>query len=80
MHWRKIPIEDHYLKLRQHLPLDTQFIAIWKGVMCLCEYDENEDRFYIGMLPSTGMGFFRLDKDRECKFTYVLDVILPKEI
>lgn len=63
------------------LPRDNRgvFIALWKGCVCLTEYDEDEDRFYISMMPATHMGSWQVHQEREGKFTHWCEANLPED-
>lgn len=76
MKWQKI--EDRS-KARDYLPKDKPFLAFWKGVICLCQFDEDEDQFYIGFLPTEYTGFFKVAKEREGKFTHWIELELPED-
>jgi hypothetical protein len=56
---------------RKYLPMDGEtFLAIWKGQFCLSCYDDEEDCFWLQMLPGTYSGDMKLIKEREYKFTH----------
>ncbi len=74
--WITIPKDKNP---RDLLPKDKPFLALWKGAICLCEFDEEINRFYIGMMPASYLGFWKLDIDREKKFTHYANVELPKD-
>lgn len=71
MNW--IRIED------QPLPKDRQFLALWKGGICLAEYDEEEGRFYICMFPASIAGIMRVSQERENKFTHWCELERPED-
>lgn len=74
MDWIKLPEGFH--NGRTHLPLDRQFFAIWRGMPCICEYDDNEELFFISFQPSS-YGVMIVDRERECKFTHYCEIDIP---
>lgn len=72
---RSLDIED----FRRNLPLNKPFLCLWKGVICLCEYDQDIDRFFIGMMPISYLGFWKLDIEREKKITHYMILDLPED-
>lgn len=79
MKWNKIIPNIDRTKIRDQLPKDRPFIALWKGAFCLCEYDNDLDRFIIGIMPAMYLGFWKVDPERECKFTYWAELDLPED-
>jgi hypothetical protein len=73
MDWKRVDRKNP----REALPKDKVFLALWKGVICLCEFDEDIDHFYIGMMPAVYLGFWKLDKEREGKFTHWCELNMP---
>ncbi len=56
---------------RNELPRDGSiFLAIWKGRICLVQHDVEEDRFYIVFEPASYSQSWKLDQEREAKFTF----------
>lgn len=76
MKWNKVP--DH-CRSREVLPKDGEFLALWKGSICLCEYSMEENCFWIAMYPSQQAGFMRVSHDREGKFTHWCQLELPED-
>jgi len=64
---------------KKTLPLDSPFLCLWKGTVCICEYEEEEDHFYIGMMPACNLGFWKLDRERERKITHYMRLELPDD-
>lgn len=75
MEWIKLP--DDFHNGRTYFPLATQFLAIWKGQICLVDYDEEMDRFILCMLPSQYPGVMIVSRERECKFTHFCELKRP---
>jgi hypothetical protein len=57
------------------LPKDRCFLVMWKGRVCLCNYDEEEGRFYIIWDPTDWP--MRVEQTRESKFHFWME--LPSE-
>lgn len=76
MNWIKISDRNN---ARFYLPKNKPFIGLWKGSICLCEFDEELDHFYLGMMPGSYLGFWKLDKEREAKFTHYCLVEIPDD-
>ena len=76
MKWIKCPEGMH--NGRACLPLDKQFFAIWKGCICIAEYDSDDDCFYICTLPAQ-YGVMKVDRERECKFTHYCEIVYPED-
>lgn len=74
--WKKVKDKS---RPRDDLPKDKQFICLWKGSICLCEFDEDIGHFYIGSMPASYGGFWKLDKDRESKITHWCELSLPED-
>lgn len=58
------------------LPRDRQFLGLWKGIICLIEYDEEENRFYMANQPSS-YGCSKISQERECKITHFCILEMP---
>ncbi len=80
MNWIKIPEEVRFNRdlLKKTLPKENEFLCFWKGAICLCEYDQDVDRYYIGMMPACYLGFFKLEIEREAKITHFCALEHPK--
>jgi hypothetical protein len=64
MQWIKI---NH----SSELPKDgSVFLSLWKGRVCLTQYDSDEGRFYIMFEPADYSQSWQLAQDREYKFTH----------
>lgn len=74
MKWRKIPDSN----IRNILPKSGQFLVVWKDVICLCEYDDDEDSFWISYLPAQ-YETFELQRERELKITHWCELEYPKD-
>ncbi len=64
---------------RDQLPKDNVFLALWKGAFCIVEYKEDDDHFYMGMMPACYTGFMKVDHEREGKFTHYCDLKYPPD-
>lgn len=76
MDWIKIKNRDNAI---QELPKDRVFLSIWKGAICLTEFDEEERVFYISMFPASLAGIMQVSQEREGKFTYWCELSLPED-
>ena len=79
MEWRKVPFEDHYMRTRQHLPLDAPFLGMWRGNICLMEFSEEDTCFFAGFSPAIYEGVSRIDLDRECRISHVMEITRPND-
>lgn len=61
------------------MPKDRQFLALWKGAVGLCQYDEEENAFYWCNQPAVYAGIMRVSHEREAKFTHWCDVTIPDD-
>lgn len=67
MNWNKIEFSGNY----PHIPRDgSNFLAIWKGRICICQYDEEEGRFFICFDPGDYCSTMKVSQDRENKFSH----------
>ena len=55
------------------------FLALWKGAICLAEYDDEEGRFYIAMMPAGMAGIMKVEQERERKFTHFCELKMPED-
>lgn len=63
--WKEINSPDE-------LPRDEKsFLAIWKGRICIAQYDEDKNCFFISFDPSDIVHSWEIAKDRERKFTHI---------
>ncbi len=76
MEWQKIPDRSN---ARLYLPTRRPFLVLWKGTVCLCEYDDEIDHFYMGTMPASYLGFWKLDKERESKITHWCELEMPED-
>lgn len=76
MKWNRIKDRD---KARDELPKDNQFLAIWKGVPCIAQYDEDEKIFYISFHPADYEGTMSIPNERENKFTHWALIEYPED-
>jgi hypothetical protein len=74
--WIKIKDRD---RIREELPKEKQFFCIWKGTFSICEFDEEEDAFYITMAPAIFPGSWKLPREREGKITHYFIPEYPKD-
>lgn len=54
------------------LPKDRSFLAMWKGTVCLTNFDEEEGRFYIIWDPTDWP--MRVEQTRESKFNFWMEL------
>lgn len=63
------------VKHDSELPRDERpFLAVWKGRICLVQYDAEDRRFHICFEPSW-TGTFVINQDRVHKFTHWMPLI-----
>lgn len=74
MKWISIKNER---RARDHLPKGTSFLAIWKDYICIAEFNEEDDHFYICFLPAQMSGIMKVTKDREMRFTHYCVIESP---
>jgi len=56
---------------RLDLPLDGSiFLSMWKGRICLTQFDTDEFRFYIMFEPAQYSQAWQVDPEREGKFSH----------
>jgi hypothetical protein len=56
------------------------FLAIWKGRISMCQFDQEEGRFYIMFEPADYSQSWCIDQSRENKFTHWMSLPeKPKE-
>lgn len=68
MKWIKI-------KNLQELPRNGHvFLSLWKGRICLTQFDKQEGRFYIMFEPSEYSQSWQLAQEREEKFTHWMNL------
>lgn len=65
--------------IRNELPKDKVFLALWKGCFAIAEYDEDEDRFYICFMPACMSGIMKVAHEREGKFTHYCNLEYPED-
>lgn len=75
MNWIKILDRE---KVREQLPKEKPFLCLWKGVISLCEYDEEEDSFYLCFYPAQYENIIKLIQERERKITHFAILDLPE--
>lgn len=63
---------------RAEMPQEKQFLAIWKGAVCLCQFDEIEEVFAICYYPASYESFV-VSPEREIKFTHWAEIPLPED-
>ncbi len=74
MKWIKNNFEDG-----RELPKDGRdFLALWKGRICIAAFDEDMGRFYICFDPISGVSC-RVSQDRERKFTHWAKLEYPED-
>jgi hypothetical protein len=57
------------------------FLSLWKGRICMTQFDVEEGSFYIMFEPAGYSQAWRVDWERESKFTHWMPLPdLPKEL
>lgn len=75
MEWKKI---DERIRVRDQVPHDKPFIALWKGAIVFLEWND-EGKFYMCMGPSTYPMTGAIDRDREGKITHFMELQRPED-
>lgn len=65
--------------IRDQFPVDDVFLAIWNSWVCLCEYNDETDRYYVNMLPTQYKPGHPVDNLDEYKFTHYMPIQYPQE-
>lgn len=60
------------------MPKNRTFIAFWKGIYCLSEYDEGH--FYISFAPCIFFCGKKIEKHQEKWFTHWCELELPHDL
>ena len=76
MKWIKIPEGEN---VRLYLPKDRQFLCLFKGAICLGDYDDDSDSFYLANQPSVYQACWKIDSEREGKIEYWCELQLPED-
>lgn len=76
MNWIKIKNRDYAIA---EMPKDRVFLSLWKGAICITEFDEEERAFYICMFPAAMAGIMKVSQEREGKFTHWCELKLPED-
>lgn len=63
---------------RSDLPRNQQFLGLWRGAICLFEYDEEKDLFCMANQPST-YEVMTLPHEREPKITHICFLSRPED-
>ena len=63
---------------RSDLPKDQQFLALWRGAICLIEYDYDVDLFRICNQPAY-YDVYTLPLEREPKITHICLLKIPED-
>lgn len=63
---------------RSDLPKDQPFLALWRGSICLCDYDDDDDSFYFVNYPSE-YEVSKMAREREPKITHICFLEMPTE-
>ncbi len=64
---------------KSELPKDRVFLSLWKGAICLTEFDDEEGRFYLCMFPASMAGIMQVAQEREGKFTHWCELTKPED-
>lgn len=62
------------------LPQDEVFISLYRGQMCLTQYDDEEGLFYVSRQPAYYLESFSVPKDLNHKFEYYCLLSYPYEL
>jgi hypothetical protein len=63
------------IKTSSQLPRNGRvFLSLWKGRICLTQYDEDESRFYIMFDPADYSQSWQITPERENKFTHYMEL------
>ncbi len=74
LNWKKV--------VDNPIPKDRIVLALWKGTICLCEWDDGDGikgNFWISMMPATFPDNFKIQKEREIKFTHWCELNIPED-
>jgi hypothetical protein len=72
MKWNRV-------KNRNDMPKIGQFLALWKGAICMAQYDEKLNQFWIAYFPAETCGLMLVTHEREDKFTHWVYVREPED-
>jgi len=62
------------------LPKDeSTFLALWKGQFCLAAWDEEDNRFWVCWMPNQSTISWKVDPEREGKFTHWAKLERPED-
>ena len=75
MKWIKIQNRE---LARQELPKDRSFLVMWKGRISICQFDKDEDSFFISFDPGVYEASWKISLDRERKFQYWAELEYPE--
>ena len=64
---------------RHELPKDEKFLALWKGCICLVEWDDEDNHFYASTFPASSGGIMRISHERMEKFTHYCKLKFPED-
>lgn len=71
MNWKKV-------ESREDLPKKRPFISLWKGLICITEYDDEQDKFWIMFSPYVYERPWIIPHDRESKFSHYVPLDYPE--
>lgn len=64
LEWKKIESIDD-------LPKDgTRFLALWKGLICIAQYCNDDEKFFISFAPAEYEKSWEVSEDRLIKFSH----------
>lgn len=74
--WKKI---DSRIRVRDQLPHDKPFIALWKGNICFVAWDEDDGVFYMALDPTISPMIGSIAREREEKITHWMEINIPPD-
>ena len=57
MKWIEVSDREN---IRNMIEREKSFVAIWKGCLCIAEFDEEKVCFYVGFMPDQMDGFVKV--------------------
>ena len=75
MNWKKITDKKNP---RSEIPKDgNSFLVLWKGQICLLQYDSDLDKFWGCVEPYVTRKVWLLDEENELKISYWIPLKKP---
>ena len=76
MKWIEVSDREN---IRNMIEREKSFVAIWKGCLCIAEFDEEKDCFYVGFMPDQMDGFVKVSPKSD-KFYRFLCTSMPRRL